>query len=185
MTALSPQKPLPPDFASVQGRIPEPRAVDWHMGALMIWHLTAEDSGGLLALGEVELRPGCEPPIHVHAREDEAWYVIEGEILFQLGQAFIEARAGSAVLLPRGIPHGFAVRSPTARLVHLYTPGGIEQAFRSMSVPAARRALPPRPEGPPDAQTQTRIAQVYGERGVTFVGRPLPVLLAGAPASAN
>lgn len=159
-------------------REPVPRHLDWHMGALMRWHLMAEDSGGLLALSEVVARPGCEPPTHVHAREDEIWFILEGEVLFQLGLERILGRAGATVYLPRGVPHGFAVLSATARMLHLYTPAGIDAVFHAMSEPARGPHLPPGSEGPPDAETLARLEQAYGARGVTFVGPPLAVALA-------
>lgn len=161
---------------------PVPAAVDWHMGALMTWHITAAETGGLLSLGEVVVRQGGEPPLHVHAREDEAWFILEGEILFQRGHERILAGAGDAVVLPRGIPHGFAVQSAIARILHTYTPGGLEHAFRAVSLPAPERVLPPVPAAPPGAETRQRLERVFGDAGVTFVGPPLPVLLGGAGA---
>lgn len=158
---------------------PTPNAVEWHLGSLMIWHVSATDSGGLLSLGEVVVRPGAEPPLHVHAREDETWFVLEGTVLFQRGHERILASAGDALLLPRGIPHGFAVRSDRARMLHVYTPGGIEAAFHEVSIPAPARELPPAQPAPPDAATRARIEAAYAARGVTFVGPPLPVILTG------
>lgn len=151
---------------------------EWHLGTLMMWHIVGAQSGNLLTLGEVLVRPGCEPPIHVHAREDETWFVLDGDVIFQRGLERIHATAGSAVLLPRGIPHGFAVQGPLARMLHIYTPSGIEHAFAAVSVPAAGPGLPPPPDGPPDEALLNTLAQAYGERGVTFVGPPLPVVLA-------
>ncbi len=151
---------------------------EWHLGTLMIWHVVGAQSGNLLTLGEVLVRPGCEPPIHVHAREDETWFVLEGEVVFQRGLERIHAAAGTAVLLPRGVPHGFAVQGSFARMLHIYTPSGIEAAFQAMSVPAAGSGLPPLPDGPPDPELATALERVYGERGVTFVGPPLPLVLA-------
>lgn len=169
--------------SSAVPRRPVPAAVDWHLGSLMIWHLLGDESGGLISLGEVVVRAGAEPPLHVHAREDEAWFVLEGEILFQRGHERITAPAGTAVLLPRGIPHGFAVTSGVARILHLYTPAGLEQAFREVSTPAPRCELPPAPAAPPDADAQRVIARAYEARGVTFVGPPLPVILAAEATS--
>lgn len=159
-------------------RYPVPAAVDWHLGSLMIWHLLGDESGGLISLGEVVVRAGGEPPLHIHAREDEAWFVLEGEILFQRGHERITAPPGAAVLLPRGIPHGFAVTSGVARILHMYTPAGIERAFREVSTPAPRRELPPAAAALPDAEAQRVIADAFESRGVTFVGPPLPVILA-------
>ena len=57
---------------------------EWFTGALMVWHVTSEQSGGAFALGEMWVRPGTEPPLHIHAREDETYYVLEGEVTFSL-----------------------------------------------------------------------------------------------------
>ena len=151
---------------------------EWHLGTLMTWHIEGEQSGNLLTLGEVVVRPGCEPPMHVHAREDETWFVLEGDVVFQRGLERIHAGAGTAIVLPRGIPHGFAVKGLCARMLHIYTPSGIEAAFHTMSVPAEGPGLPPMPDGPPDPALAKALERVYGERGVTFVGPPLPALLA-------
>lgn len=171
---------VPNHSATPNGRllVPQPAAVDWHLGSLMIWHLMADDTGGQLSLGEVVVRQGGEPPLHVHAREDETWYVLEGSILFQRGDERVAAGPGTAVLLPRGIPHGFAVQTPEARILHAYTPAGLEDAFRALSTPAPARELPPVPDGPPDPATLARLQQVYGAHGVTFVGPPLAAVLA-------
>ena len=152
--------------------------MDWHFGSLMLWHVLGRDSGDELTLVETLVRAGGEPPLHVHAREDETFFILEGEVLFQRGLERITARAGEAVLLPRGVPHGFAVRTPQARMLLVVTPGGLETAFRSVSVPADRRALPPAPDGPPSPAALEAAERAFAERGVTFVGPPLPLLLA-------
>jgi quercetin dioxygenase-like cupin family protein len=160
--------------------IDSPRQVapaEWFTGALMVWHVTSEQSGGAFALGELWVRPGTEPPLHIHAREDETYYVLEGEVTFQLGLDRIEASPGSVVFLPRGIQHGLAVRTPVARLLHLYSPGGIEAAFRSLSQTAPARELPPAPAGPPSEDAVAALTETFGEFGVEFVGPPLPALL--------
>ncbi len=151
---------------------------EWHMGALLRWHVTAAESGGLITLGEALVRRGLESPMHVHAREDETWFVIDGTVVFQRGHERMRAMAGDSVFLPRGIPHGFAVESPTARLLHLYTPGGLEAAFRALSVAAPMAELPPPPAGPPDANVRRRVEETFGLHGVTFLGPPLPAVLA-------
>lgn len=158
-------------------KVPVPVAVEWHFGSLMIWHLTGAETGGDLSLGEVVVRQGAEPPMHIHAREDETWYVIEGTVLFQRGHERLLAGPGSAVLLPRGIPHGFAVQSPQARILHAYAPAGLEAAFRAVSTPVPVRELPPPAAAPDDAQL-ARVSEVYGALGVTFIGPPLAALLA-------
>jgi len=125
----------------------------------MTWHVESAASGGTLALGEVSLQPGDEPPLHIHAREDEAWYILEGTILFQRGVERIRREPGQAILLPRGIPHGFAVQSAKARILHIYAPAGIEEAFHAVSRAAA-------PEGGTEG--------AFAEPGGTFPGPVRP-----------
>lgn len=133
-------------------------AEERHLDAIMRWHIVKETSGGACALGEVLVSAGSEPPMHVHAREDEAWYILEGSVLFQRGLERILCGPGDSIFLPRGIQHGFAVETPSARILHFYTPGGLEAAFRA--------------ENP-------KMEEEFAKQGVTFVGPPLPVILAG------
>ena len=69
-----------------------------HSGSFVIaeWH----DDGGTSADWPIA-------PLHVHHEDDEAWYVLEGRLGFQLGGERLEAPAGSAVLVPRGTPHAY------------------------------------------------------------------------------
>lgn len=140
-----------------------------YLDTLMRWHILGAENGGAFALGEVTLKPGDEPPLHIHAREDEAWYVLEGRIQFLRGFERIVCEAGESILLPRGVQHGCAVLSPSARILHLYTPAGIESAFQSLSSPLDQK---------PPVFSPEQITAAFEQRGVTFIGPPLPVLLA-------
>jgi quercetin dioxygenase-like cupin family protein len=78
--------------------------------------------GRRLAVFELTTRPGEEPPVHTHATEDEFFYVLDGEVAFRCGEDRFEVSAGGCVLLPRGIPHGYRIVSPGARLLVVTTP---------------------------------------------------------------
>jgi len=145
-------------------------------GSSFTWLATGDE----LSLAEALTRPGAEPPVHVHAREDETYYVLEGEVTFQRGQELIEAGPGDAVVLPRGIQHGFAVRSETARLLFACTPGGLEEAFHQVAEPAVPGQLPDLPAGPPPDEAVATANAAFAARGVEFTGPPLPALLAAA-----
>jgi quercetin dioxygenase-like cupin family protein len=82
-------------------------------------------------LGAIELSmvPGDEPPLHVHSREDEWFYLLEGEITFHVGGEDLHGSAGSFVFVPRGIAHTFTVETPNARFLLFNTPGGFERMF--------------------------------------------------------
>ncbi len=151
---------------------------DWYMGSLFTWHVDGAGSDGTVAVAETLVPAGAEPPLHVHAREDELFYVLEGEVVFQRGLELIETGPGGAVMLPRGIQHGFALRTPAARMLVIATPAGLEQTFRAFSEPATKRVLPPLPDGPPDPAAMKAMEDEFARHGVTFVGPPLPALLA-------
>lgn len=89
--------------------------------------LRGEDSGGHVAV--VELTGHGRPPLHRHDF-DEAFYVLEGELTFQLGDERSTRRAGQLAFAPRGVPHTYANRSEgPARALLVITPAGFERYF--------------------------------------------------------
>ena len=141
----------------------------WFLQNRMVLKATAESTGGAFALVESLIAPGAAPPMHVHYAEDEAFYVLEGELTFQCGDRTARATAGSFVFLPRGVPHGFVVESDTpVRMLTLLVPGGGERIFVEGGRPAEGPALPP--TAPPDIPTLKRVAQKYGN---DIVGPPM------------
>jgi quercetin dioxygenase-like cupin family protein len=87
---------------------------------------TASTDGAWCAF-EVTLGPGQGVPLHVHARDDEMHYVLEGEIELQCGERVFTAEAGAMASLPRGIPHAIRNRSAApARFLNLFFPGGFD-----------------------------------------------------------
>jgi quercetin dioxygenase-like cupin family protein len=91
--------------------------------------LAGEQSGGDWAVVEWHLRAGDEPPIHIHTREDEALYVLEGAITAYVGDEKIEVEAGSYAALPKNVPHGLTVRGDEVRLLVTLEPAGAEYFF--------------------------------------------------------
>jgi quercetin dioxygenase-like cupin family protein len=91
--------------------------------------LAGEQSGGDWAVVEWRVRAGDEPPIHIHTREDETLYVLEGAITAFVGDQRIEVEAGSYAALPKDIPHGLIVRGEEARLLVTLAPAGAEYLF--------------------------------------------------------
>ena len=118
----------------------------------------ASESTGSWALVEIAAA-GHAPPLHVHHREDEAFYVLEGELSIVCGDRRFTASAGSFVLVPRGAPHTFKAKESTKWLV--LAPGGDFMNFvREMGEPARTRSLPVL-EGPPDMGKLSRLAAKY------------------------
>lgn len=115
----------------------------WWQGALMTIKARATDTDGRLGLVEGSFYRGFGPPLHVHSREDEGMYVLEGEVRFRQGEQEFVAGPGSWVWGPRGTPHAFKVESESARMIVLVTPGGFEGMFEAGGVPLAESPDPP------------------------------------------
>jgi mannose-6-phosphate isomerase-like protein (cupin superfamily) len=88
-------------------------------------------TGGALSVFETTIEAG--PPLHVHDREDECFYVLSGELSIRCGGDAFDAPAGSFVYLPRGRPHRFWASDQPARLLLITVPGGIEDYFRQIN----------------------------------------------------
>ena len=132
----------------------------WWFGQLAEIKATAADTGGQLTIVEVTCAPGFEAPLHVHHREDEAFWILEGEVTLQVADTTIEARAGDYAFGPRDIPHKFTVGPDGCRMLFILTPGGFEGLVRDMSVPAESRTVPPPAE--PDMEQVVAVAEAYG-----------------------
>jgi hypothetical protein len=101
----------------------------------------------------------------VHHRDDEGFWVLEGEVTFQVGDTTIEAAAGDYVFGPRDIPHRFTVGERGCRMLFILVPGGIEDVIRATSEPAAARTLPPGPAHEPSAKEIEQIKAIVKEHG--------------------
>ena len=146
----------------------------WYSGHLLTFLATGEETGGRFALVEEVGRKGqsADPPLHVHTREEESFYVIEGRMSFQAGDEVIDAPAGTFVRLPRGVPHRFTIESDTLRVLNLCAPAGFEGFLRELSEPAPALTLPPAPDGPPDIARLVATAARYGVEIVPPGARP-------------
>ena len=133
--------PLPTALSAYK-RAPSLEISQWHLGNLVTYLADASDTNGAYCLMEVLLQPGNEPPPHVHTREDELFYVIEGNFDAFAGEERFSVGAGGCVFLPRLKPHAFIVRSPELRMLALFSPGGIEDAFRVIDASARHPGLP-------------------------------------------
>ena len=115
----------------------------WWLGALAEIKATAADTGGHLTVVEVTDPPGVQAPLHVHHREDEAFWVLEGDVTFEVGGMTIQAGAGDFVFGPRDVPHRYTVGDAGSRMLFMLTPRRFEALVRATSDPARTRTLPP------------------------------------------
>ena len=138
----------------------------WLVDILWVMLATGEDTGGEYCLMEQLCPKDSGPPPHLHEREAESLYIIEGEAKFLVSGNPIQAEAGSFIAIPRNTPHSFVVESETVRLLNFYVPAGFEQTIIELGVPAETRTLPPPSLPKPDPQKIQEIQQKYGMRNV-------------------
>ncbi len=153
-------------IASGRGRQSLERSV-WYNGWLMTFLATAEDTQGKFALIESVARKGNVPPPHIHHREEETFYVLEGEMTVSVGDRTIKATPGTMVLVPRHTVHSFVIESEQLRVLTLLTPAGMEGWFKEFSVAALAMTLPP-PAETPYSEIQKMLAAAP-KFGIQFV----------------
>jgi uncharacterized protein (TIGR02246 family) len=132
----------------------------WFLGLPTAVRATGENTNGAFGLVESwTMPPGFASPYHVHHREDEAFYVMEGELAVICDGKWIKAGPGTYVFGPREIPHGFkVVGSAAARMLLLCTPAGFEHFVLELSEPATDlTSAPP----PPDMAKLMAVAAKY------------------------
>lgn len=121
---------------------PRGRAV-WHTGALLQFKALGEETDGrfwaLEGLGDRRMVIGP----HSHDQYDELWYVLEGEIIFTVGEKTFSARPGSFIHIPRGVQHAVQVQSTSARWLGAGIPAGLDLEFFETGEPALELSLPP------------------------------------------
>jgi mannose-6-phosphate isomerase-like protein (cupin superfamily) len=111
---------------------------------------TGDDTNGKYTLWEAIVPPGGGPPPHVHSREEEGFYILEGEITFTIADKRLVASAGMSANMPVGTPHSFKNESNRpAKMLILVAPAGLEKMFFEFGVllpEGATMALPPTKE---------------------------------------
>lgn len=89
-----------------------------------------EDTGGSWSMIEHWTPPGqgAKTP-HCHRQTDQAFYILEGTMMFRLGSRTLEAKAGTFVFIPRGLPHANWTEAESARHLLICAPAGLEKFF--------------------------------------------------------
>jgi quercetin dioxygenase-like cupin family protein len=124
---------------------------------------TGEDTNGKYAQWEAIVPGGGGPPPHVHSREEEGFYVLEGEITLTIGDKRLVASAGMFANMPVGTPHSFKNESSKpARMLISVAPAGLEKMFFEFGVPlpeGSTTAMPPTKE---EIEKLLAVAPTYG-----------------------
>jgi quercetin dioxygenase-like cupin family protein len=140
----------------------------WWMTGRITVKAGAEETGNAFSQFEVNDPRGSAPPLHVHHNDDEAFYVLDGEVTVLVGDERIDLGAGDFCFAPRGIQHTWIVRSEHARMLVTITPSGTEQLFVSLGTPVAGTEQPTEPAMPP----MPEVARLFGAHGVEILGPP-------------
>jgi mannose-6-phosphate isomerase-like protein (cupin superfamily) len=142
-----------------------------YMGSLMTFLAKSSETGGRFALMEYYTKPGNEPPPHVHEREHELYFVLEGSMRFYCEDKILDIKAGEVVFLPQGKAHAFNCTSPVVRTLILVQAIGadpvvLDNYFLTMSEPARDMSLPRDAitYAVDDPERAIRIAALYGVR---------------------
>lgn len=157
---------LPLGFMSHEGTgmmVEVPRVVPHHRGERIKVHggwlsflAVGDQTNGAYALIETANDPATGVRLHVHEREDETWFILEGAYVFQVGEQTISAQAGDYVFGPRSVPHSYSNRSAAvARALIMVTPAGFEGFWRESTSLGS------------DADAHAALGRQYGVRFVT------------------
>jgi len=126
--------------------------------------ISGKDTEGDLAVFEqTGLTPKGGPPLHIHPNQDEWFYIIQGEYLFQVGEDKYQMRAGDTIFLPRKVQHAFVQLTEKGKMIVSYLPAGKMEAFFAIT---DKWTSPPSKE---------EIAQVFTDHDMQVVGAPLKV----------
>ncbi|MGV8993638.1 MAG: cupin domain-containing protein [Flavobacterium sp.] len=126
--------------------------------------ISGKDTDNEVAVFEqTGLTPNGGPPLHIHPEQDEWFYVIEGDYLFQIGKDKYQIKAGDTIFLPRKVAHAFVQLSEKGKMIVSYVPAGKMEAFFAVT---DKWIFPPSKE---------EIVQVFAEHGMQVVGPPLKI----------
>jgi quercetin dioxygenase-like cupin family protein len=148
-------------LSAQEGRTEQPLNI---IGAEMLAKLTNDDTDGAVAIFQQNVPPMSGPPLHRHSREDEWFYVLEGQITIQVDGQQTILRAGSSAFAPRGTAHTYQNFGPApARHLVMVTPGGFQRFFEELTL--LNRG--------PAAPDLVRVEKLMNEHGVELLGPPL------------
>src|SRR3712207_3698671 len=151
----------------------------WWGGGLATIKATAKETNDLYSIIEVLEPQGAQAPLHLHHKEDEAFWILEGEVTFEVGDETIKAGPGSFVFGPKDVPHRYTIESGPARMLFLLSPAGFEGFVEAISKPAKARTLPPSEsevpsddDGATDESESESFAVLEARYGCEIVGTP-------------
>ena len=148
-------------LATQEGRTPQPLNI---LGTEVLVKVANVDTDGALAIFSQAVTPMSGPPLHRHSREDEWFYVLDGEITLEVDHQRVALRRGGSAFAPRGTAHTFQNFTNTAaEILIVVTPGGFNQFFEDLSLLSSQMS-PSSPSG---------IEQLAKKYRIEILGPPL------------
>jgi mannose-6-phosphate isomerase-like protein (cupin superfamily) len=141
----------------------------WSLGGRFTMKLTGDVTEKRFSITEALAFRATEPPLHVHQREDEAWYILDGQLTFHIAGEVLTAGPGSFVFGPMGVPHTFTVDVEPSRVLVFASPAGFEQFALDLGHPATSDD-PPEGLALPGPDVLGPVADRYG---IQVVGPPV------------
>lgn len=137
----------------------------WIAANLFSFLSDAQTTNGAYTLVDTTSPSDAVIPLHKHTKEDEVIFIQEGEVEVTINGVVRLVGPGEHAFMPRGNEHTFKITSPTpARVLVMFTPGGLEGAYKQIGRPAERLELPPTPPTPTPEQ-RARVAEIFAEYG--------------------
>jgi quercetin 2,3-dioxygenase len=125
--------------------------------------VSGKDSAGQLAVFEYTGNVKGGPPLHIHLKQDEIFFIVEGTYTFKVGDQLYELQPGDTIFLPRKVPHAFAQTSEKGKMYFMFQPAGkMEDYFRKLATF----------KGPP---TPEEGAKLFADHEMKVVGPPLEI----------
>jgi quercetin dioxygenase-like cupin family protein len=142
----------------------------WLLGSLAIVHVSGEQTEGRFCLVEFVTPPDDMTPLHLHRRDSQTTYVLEGEMTFYLPGESRIVKAGQCIHQPSATPQTGQVTSVVpARMLDINSPAGFDRFVAAAGTPAESLTLPPAPESPPDFEQLSALADAHG---IDILGPP-------------
>jgi mannose-6-phosphate isomerase-like protein (cupin superfamily) len=139
----------------------------WFFNALMTTKASTAETAGAYSLTEHLVTAASNPPMHVQLEEDEAFYILEGEVEFEVDGVVAVATTGTFAFVARGAAHCFRVLTDTARMLVICSgkpSDNLEDFFLGMGEPATARVLPQ-----PGAPDEERLLALCAQTGIALV----------------
>jgi quercetin dioxygenase-like cupin family protein len=136
----------------------------WNLGVLWMILAEAKDTGGAYSIMEQVMPKSPGPVVHLHEKEDEAFYILEGHAVYMINDQKFEARTGDFLSIPKHSWHSFECLAHETRVLNFYAPAGFERLIIESGTPATSLTLPPDDLAPPDRHMVQRLLDEVGCR---------------------